>query len=188
MRTHSLLTLGLAGLLVGACQGKDAPPRRAAAAKSNAGEPQFEASAEPTPGSAPAAGTVEQGGPPAGSPTPTAVPSAEDDPLGRRFIDPPWFRKDMLEGAKAVNVSRSEADDNGFFSSHILFELPEGTTAERCAEMIIEKVEKTVPDLERTNEADRIKLTGSTDRYRVSSMCGEAKGVMRAFVSFEWFA
>jgi hypothetical protein len=126
-------------------------------------------------------------GAPADAPPPTE-PAAEagGDPLGQRFMDPGWFRKDMIEGAKALDVSRSQKNEQGLFSSQILFELPAGTTAEQCADRVTDKVKGDVPNLERTTEGDRIKISGTTDRYRVTMMCGEAKGVMRAYVSFEW--
>jgi len=111
------------------------------------------------------------------------------DPLGRKFADPPWFRKDMLEGATAMNVSRSEKTAEGLFSSQILFEMPAGTTAEQCAEQLETKIGAEVKNLARSNDEKqpgRIKITGDTERYRVTLMCGEAKGVMRAYVSFEW--
>jgi hypothetical protein len=114
-------------------------------------------------------------------------PAGEVKDLGERFRDPPWFRKTMLEGAKAVNTARSEADEQGRFKSHILFEMPEGTTAESCADQVTQQVETTVANLERKTEADgRVNVQGSTDRYKVSAICGEAKGVMRAYVAYEW--
>lgn len=126
---------------------------------------------------------------------PPAAPAAGEpvvdpaDPLGKRFIDPGWFRKDMLDGAKAMDVSRTERNENGLFSSQILFELAAGTTAEQCAEQLEAKVKGEVSNLERSPDAKapgRLKISGSTPRYRVTMMCGEAKGVMRAYVGFEW--
>ncbi|MBC8069375.1 MAG: hypothetical protein IAG13_13650, partial [Deltaproteobacteria bacterium] len=123
---------------------------------------------------------------------PAANPAADaDDPLGRRFTDPAWFRRDMLEGAKAMDVSRSERNADGLFSSQILFDLPAGTTAERCAEQLEKKVGTDVTNLARSPDEKvpgRIKIVGDTQRYRVTLMCGEAKGVMRAYVSFEWLS
>lgn len=173
MRSRSRFTLALAGLLVGACQGK-ADVQSTPQAGNPSGRPEQDASKP----SAEASQVSPE------SPS----ERAQDDPLGQRFADPAWFRKDLFEGAKAVSVSRSEADEDGFFASHILFELPDGTTTEQCADMVSNEVGPSVPGLERTLESDRIKITGSTDRYRVILMCGEAKGVMRAYVSLEWFA
>lgn len=172
MRSRSRFPLALVALLVSACQGKpEAQPASQAAGKPAVDAPRSDGASSPPPDAS------EQ-----------ARPTAQDDPLGQRFMDPSWFRKDMLEGAEVIDVSRSEADENGFFASHILFALPEGTTAEQCADAVTAKVEPSVPGLERAVEADRIKITGSTDRYRVILICGEAKGVMRAYVSLEWFA
>lgn len=184
MTSRSPFMLALVAVLAAGCQGKTASkPQRAAAAKRDA-SPQFDAQTNPQSGEAQPspAGADDDSAPQPGA------SAAADDPLGKRFIDPPWFRKTMLEGAKAVDVSRSEADDNGFFSSQILFELPQGTTAEQCADQLVDKVKDSVSDLERAPEGDRIKITGHSDRYRITFMCGEAKGVMRAYVSFEWFA
>jgi hypothetical protein len=113
-----------------------------------------------------------------------------DDPRGERFVDPPWFRKEMLGAdAKAMDVSRSSRNEQGLFSSQILFELPAGTTAEQCADKLEAKVKGDVGNLVRAADdtiPGRLKLTGDTDRYRVTMMCGEAKGVMRAYVGYEW--
>jgi hypothetical protein len=130
-------------------------------------------------------------------PTPDANPDANPDTksggakdLGERFVDPPWFRKEMLgPDAKAMDVNRSAQNEQGLFSSQILFELPAGTTAEQCADKLEEKVKPDVANLVRGPDEKtpgRLKLTGETDRYRVTMMCGEAKGVMRAYVGYEW--
>lgn len=112
------------------------------------------------------------------------------DPLGERFVDPLWFRKEMLgPDAKAMDVSRSGSNEQGLFSSQILFELPAGTTPEQCADKLEAKVKPDVTNLVRAADdkaPGRLKLTGDTDRYRVTMMCGEAKGVMRAYVGYEW--
>lgn len=122
-------------------------------------------------------------------PTDAKPPGDDADPLGKRFVDPTWFRKEMLEGAKAMDVNRSERNEKGLFSSQILFELPVGTTAEQCADQLEAKVKGEVPNLTRAADEKspgRLKLTGDTTRYRVTMMCGEAKGVMRAYVGYEW--
>jgi hypothetical protein len=180
MRIRSRFPLGplVLGLLAGACQGKVDPQLASEKASGPvAGQPKADASRSP-----------RGAGPSEASEPSERSPAAQDDPLGQRFVDPPWFRKDLLEGAEVVSTSRSEVDENGFFASHILFALPEGTTTEQCADMVTAQVEPTVPGLQRELELERIKITGATDRYRVILMCGEAKGVMRAYVSLEWFA
>lgn len=126
------------------------------------------------------------------APNPDAPKPAGDaaDPLGERFVDPLWFRKEMLGAdAKAMDVSRSGRNEQGLFSSQILFELPAGTTPEQCADKLEAKVKPDVANLLRAADEKapgRLKLTGDTDRYRVTMMCGEAKGVMRAYVGYEW--
>lgn len=144
--------------------------------------PKFDANEAPTTAAPPSEPVAKS------EPAPTgAIDPA--DPLGRKFADPAWFRKDMLEGAKAMNVSRSEKTAEGLFSSQILFEMPAGTTAEQCAEQLETKIGGDVKNLARSSDEKqpgRIKITGDTERYRVTLMCGEAKGVMRAYVSFEW--
>jgi hypothetical protein len=117
-------------------------------------------------------------------------PDTKAGDLGERFVDPLWFRKEMLgPDAKAMDVNRSAQNEQGLFSSQILFELPAGTTSEQCADQLEAKVKPDVANLVRAADekiAGRLKLTGDTDRYRVTMMCGEAKGVMRAYVGYEW--
>jgi hypothetical protein len=161
------------------------------------GTPAKAAPAKAEPGKAAPAVTAEakapEAAPEAKAPeakAPEAKPAADAaDPLGKRFVDPDWFRKEMLEGAKAMDVSRSERNEQGLFSSQILFELPAGTTSEQCADQLEAKVKGDVPNLTREPDAKapgRLKLSGETQRYRVTMMCGEAKGVMRAYVGYEW--
>jgi hypothetical protein len=183
------LTAVLVLLCASACGGKGGDPQ-------NKGKPvpltKSDAGPKPIAGRSDAPTPVEPvagGGAAVEAAPPPTEPAADEkaDPLGQRFMDPSWFRKDMLEGAKSLDVSRSEKNEKGLFSSQILFELPAGTTTEQCADQLTDKVKGDVTNLQRTTEADgRIKMTGSTERYRATLMCGEAKGVMRAYVSFEW--
>ncbi len=185
--SRSCLVALVALALGGACvspevSGKKADPSAAKPATSSgtAAAPQPAAGTAPTPAE-PIAPSIPE-------PT-TPPPAAGDDPLGTRFADPSWFRKEMLEGATAVDVNRSERNEKGLFSSQILFDLPAGTTAEQCAEKLEAKVKADVPNLVRAPDAaapGRLKITGDTPRYRVTMLCGEAKGVMRAYVGFEW--
>jgi hypothetical protein len=178
-----------------ACARESNPPPqkdsgKAAAAKAEAKPAAPAPSAEPAAAAEPAtpAPTKQLSAESASAP---AAPVDPADPLGRRFADPAWFRRDMLEGAKAMDVSRSERTPAGLFSSQILLELPAGTTAEQCAEQLEKKVGSEVTNLVRTPDEKapgRIKISGETSRYRVTLMCGEAKGVMRAYVSFEWLS
>lgn len=160
-------------------------PAKAAPAKAEPGKlaPPVKAEAKAPEAEAPEAKAPEAKAPEA------KPPGDEADPLGKRFVDPDWFRKEMLEGAKAMDVSRSERNEKGLFSSQILFELPAGTTSEQCADQLEAKVKGDVPNLKREPDAKapgRLKISGETQRYRVTMMCGEAKGVMRAYVGYEW--
>ncbi len=185
-------TFALALALVGGCQGKPPEPAATAAKAAPAGKAAGDGAAKTPPpldsGAAKPSGRVLEAKSGAADSGDEAKADAAPD-LGQRFLDPSWFRKDMLEGAKATDVSRSERNDKGLFSSQILFELAAGTTAEQCAEQLEAKVGKDVTNLVRAPDdktPGRLKITGSTQRYRVTMMCGEAKGVMRAYVSFEW--
>ncbi|MBX7079313.1 MAG: hypothetical protein K1X88_09025 [Nannocystaceae bacterium] len=187
-------TVALALALVGGCQNKPADTA-ATAGKAAAAGKTADAGAAKTPppldsGASKSGGRVfeaKTGAEPTEAKAEAKAEASAD--LGQRFLDPAWFRKDMLEGAKATDVSRSERNEKGLFSSQILFDLAAGTTAEQCADQLQEKVGKDVTNLVRAPDEKlpgRLKLTGSTQRYRVTMMCGEAKGVMRAYVSFEW--
>lgn len=183
-RLAVLTTLALLGACT--CRSEVAPAKAAPVAKAAAKAAAPEA--PPPAKTAPPVTPPAEASPPLQAPPP-ADPADAADPLGKRFIDPTWFRKEMFDGAKAMDVSRSERNEKGLFSSQILFELPAGTTAEQCADQIEAKVKGDVPNLTRAPDAKspgRLKLTGDTQRYRVTMMCGEAKGVMRAYVGYEW--
>ncbi|MEM6290470.1 MAG: hypothetical protein AAGA54_04365 [Myxococcota bacterium] len=168
--TRWILAAATLGLLT-ACDGGAAKPDGAAPA-----EPAKAAKAPAKPE------TAE----PAVSEAPSSEP-AEVANLGAARIDPPWFKTSMLgEGANMVNSARSEADDAGRFKSHMVFELPEGTSIEDCAKQTTDAVGSAVELSQEKQPDGRIKLTGSTGTYAVTSMCGEAKGTMRAYVAYEW--
>ena len=117
--------------------------------------------------------------------TPVADAKAPVD-RGERFLDPPWFRETLFENATNKDFKRSELDENGLFSSQFLFDLPESETVDTCVKTLQDKTAKYLPDLERTDKDGRVTLRGKTDRYETTFMCGEAKGVMKAYVSFRW--
>ena len=162
-----------------ACQGKAPDPAPAKAlAKEDKKAP---AKAEPPVADAKTAEPVAD--------APEQLPGDEADPLGKRFIDPTWFRKELFPDATSAKVSRSQRNEQGLFSSQILFDLPAGTTEAQCAKTLKDAVGKDVPNLAEAADAKqpgRLQITGSTDRYKVLMMCGDAKGTMRAYVSFEW--
>ncbi len=161
-------------LVLSACQGKspEPAPTKPIAAK------------EMKPEKAPAeTKQVEAKTPPAEAPT----AKVSDD--AARFVDPPWFRKELFPDATSAKVSRTQRNEQGLFSSQILFDLPAGTTADACRKTLKDAVAKDVPDLQETPDPklpERMQLTGKTDRYSVMMICGDANGTMRAFVSFEW--
>lgn len=124
-----------------------------------------------------------------GVPVSKPLPGDAEDPRGSRYADPSWFRKDLLDGATAKDVSRTERNEKGLFSSQILFELAAGTTAEQCADQIEAKVKPDVANLTRSTDEkmpDRLRLTGDTPRYKVTIICGVAAGSTRAYVGYEW--
>jgi hypothetical protein len=171
-----LKTAALAVLLCAACDGGKAQPD-AAAAKPQAAEATAKAPAADAKAAEPAA--VE---PAASEPTP-----AEADPLGQRFRDPPWFRGTMLgdKGTK-VDFARSEANEAGLFKSHLIFEMSEGTTVDDCVAAVTDALKDAVEVAREDQPNDRAQLTGSTERYDVTAVCGEGKGKMRAYVAYEW--
>lgn len=105
---------------------------------------------------------------------------------GERFLDPPWFRETLFENATKKDFKRSELDENGLFSSQFLFDLPQSETVDTCVKTLQDKTGEWVKDLERTDADGRVTLRGKTDRYETTFMCGEAQGVMKAYVSFRW--
>lgn len=163
-------TAAFAVLLCTACDGGPAKAR-----------PDGAAAAKPE--AKPEAGATAAG--PASSEPPPAA--ADADPLGARFKDPSWFSKTMFgDEATFVDFARSEANEAGLFKSHVIFELAEGTSTEKCATMVTGKLkdalELTVEDL----ADDRKQLKGTTDRYDVTAMCGAAEGKMKAYIAYEW--
>lgn len=166
-------------LVLSACQGKsaDPAPTKPIAAK------------EMKPTAAPETKRVEAKTPPPAedAKSPTGTPRLDAEAV--RFVDPPWFRKELFPDATSAKVSRSQRNEQGLFSSQILFDLPAGTTAETCVKTLKDAVGKDVPDLQESPDAKqpgRTQLSGKTDRYSVTMICGDAKGTMRAYVSFEW--
>jgi hypothetical protein len=191
-----------------ACQGKSTTPApaatkaaQAADAKATAPASDVEAGAAGAPSVPPSMPMAADGGPspaevaaveagPAGVAGPEPVPSLQGDPqkaLGAHLADPSWFRKTMFgEAAKVLDTKRSQADDAGRFSSLIRFEIPD-MKPEGCADHLQELVKKDVPNVQRETKPDgRVQLTGTTDRYKLTFLCGEAQGKTIAYVSYQW--
>lgn len=124
---------------------------------------------------------------PADPDTPDAASPAAID-RGNRFRDPPWYRQTIFstEQGTLATESRSEADELGRFKSHMVFELTD-MTVEQCADHLDAAMKASVTNLERAQKpGNRLEVIGSTDRYNVTFICGEAKGKMRAYVAYEW--
>lgn len=169
-----LKTAALAVLLCVACDGGKAQPDAAAA------KPKAAAEAK-----APADANVAE--PAASEPAVSEPTPAEADPLGQRFRDPPWFRDTMLgDKGKKVDFARSEANEAGLFKSHLIFEMSDGTTVDDCVAAVTEGLKDAVELAREDQPNDRTQLTGSTERYDVTAVCGEGKGKMRAYVAYEW--
>lgn len=136
-------------------------------------------------------------------PTPTPAPSVEAPKAAppsteQQFAaaaakpssvaDPPWFSPAIFPGATVTKKGRSPADDQGRFTSQILFSLPDGATIADCTDPIAKATQSVVPQLEREELGGRVTLKGTAKEYDVLAICGEAKGKMTAFVSYRWTA
>lgn len=180
---------------VPACQGKGTAPTPAkGAAPAGAA-----AAAKPTPAAAPQAGPAPRAASPAVPPTPVAAaptPAPSKDPaagegtapkdLGLALADPRWFRMTMFgDKGKTLDTKRSEADEQGRFTSMIRFELTDMDVA-GCADHLEKTVKEDISSLERKDTDGRIQLDGKNDRFSVTFVCGEAKGKTIAYVSYAW--
>lgn len=165
-------TAAFAVLLCTACDGGTAKAKPEGSATASKAEAKAEAKPE---------AAAEE---PASSQPP---PVADADPLGARFKDPSWFRKEMFgDEATYVDFARSEANEAGLFKSHVIFELAKGTTTDKCVEMVTGKLKGTVELTVEDQPNDRKQLKGTTDRYDVTAMCGEAEGKMKVYIAYEW--
>jgi len=182
-----------------ACQGKGTAPAPVADAKATKAAPSSEiktaevgpvqadaADGEPPTSEIPA---VEPAKPDKG-PTQGPVASLQGDPakaLGAHLVDPRWFRKTMFgDTAKVLDTKRSQADEQGRFSSLIRFEVPD-MTPEGCADHLQALVKDDVPEVKReTNPDGRVQLSGNTDRYKLTFICGQTQGKTIAYVSYQW--
>jgi hypothetical protein len=193
-RVALVLTLPLLAA-AGACQGKGATPTPVAEAKAKAATkaaPASEAKAvEPGPAEVvgPELTAVEPASADKG-PIQGPVASLQGDPakaLGAHLVDPRWFRKTIFgDAATVLDTKRSQADDQGRFSSLIRFELPT-MTPEGCADHLQALVKDDVPEVVRETKPDgRVQLSGNTDRYKITFICGQDKGKTIAYVSYQW--
>ena len=164
------------------------PPLTAAmltqAAAQTKAQPAQTKEAPPVEGSSPGGLAAADG---AAGPAAAPPPSDAGQNLGAHLADPRWFRKTMFgDEGKAIDTKRSQADEQGRFSSLIRFELPT-MTPEACADHLQKKVADEVSNVERKAQPDgRIQLDGSTDRYKITFICGQAEGKTIAYVSYQW--
>lgn len=173
-----------------ATKGKTADAKKAPASPSTP-----EAPSTPTPAAAPTAVAPAAPAAPVAPPTPaapTAPPAAPDaqapaaGDLGQARVDPGWFRKTMFgDQGSVIDTKRTEADDQGRFSSLIRFELSE-MDVNGCADHLAGMVKEDVPALERKPQDGRVQLEGNGDGYSVTFVCGEAQGKTIAYVSYRW--
>ncbi|MEX1367917.1 MAG: hypothetical protein AB1Z98_32610 [Nannocystaceae bacterium] len=188
MKPSELALVCSVALLVPACLGSaDSKPRTAAQAKTAAAAP------DTTPAAPPAAALeATPTPPPAPAPEPApepAAPAAESSApanLGENRIDPRWFRKTIFgDKGNVLDSKRTEADEQGRFSSLIRFELTD-MDVEGCADHLEGMVKDDIPTVERKPQDARIQLEGSTADYSITFVCGEANGKTIAYVSFTW--
>ena len=98
--------------------------------------------------------------------------------------DPPWFREDLFAGATLVKRGHTSPDAEGKISAQITLRLADGTTREECLRTLRAAVEGEVAGLSELAAADRTTLTGEAERYAVTLICGEARGAMTAYLSW----
>lgn len=167
-----------------ACQGKAPTPTKQSDAKTPA-DAKTAADAEKPP--APVADGSGPVGPADTKAPPPPAPSAGNNGLGGNRADPGWYRKTIFgDKGKVLDTKRSEADDQGRFSSLIRFELTD-MTSEDCADHLEGLVGKEVTNLKREAKAGgRVQLSGSTDEFKVTFLCGTAEGKTIAYVSYSW--
>jgi len=155
-------------------------PAPAAATKSNAGE------AAPAAGDSPGK-TVSVSDVPtkavAGRSGSDLIAGNAPNPALR---DPAWFRPTIFPGATVLKEGRAPADEAGLFASQITLQLAEGTDIDACVEQLMAAVGAEVPGLSVEEQGDRRSIKGATDHYKVTLLCGEAKGHMTAYVSYNW--
>lgn len=110
------------------------------------------------------------------------APAAKEVPKPPR-ADPPWFREDLLPDTKLVKKSRSHGAQ-----SMMLFDFPAGVAPEDCVAKVKEKLEADVQLVEAPERGKPGQLTynGEAGDYRVTVVCGDAKGTTRAYVGYQW--
>lgn len=200
LRTRLALVSSLFVLAALGCQGKGAAPTPTADAKAVKATKAAGPSEAKTVVADPADGGAADGGPSAAEIAAVEAANAgkgqgpvealQDDPgkkLGAHLVDPRWFRKTMFgEQGKVLDTKRSQADAEGRFSSLIRFEIAD-MKPEGCADHLQGLVKDEIPEVTREAKPDgRIQLSGNTDRYKITFICGESEGKTIAYVSYQW--
>lgn len=102
-------------------------------------------------------------------------------------VDPPWFRVDLFPGATMTSSGRTQRDEQGLFSTQMLLTLADGTTRDTCVDTLRTALASAIPALDSVEgKGGRMTLTGKTDDYEVTAICGEGKGKMSAYISYRW--
>ncbi|RMG96282.1 MAG: hypothetical protein D6705_11600 [Deltaproteobacteria bacterium] len=143
------------------------------------------------PKSTPAPAKAEDAHSPAAATTPKLEARTPAKPGPSQALrDPPWFHPNIYPGATVKKTGRSEADAQGRFASQILLELPAEANVDTCVSFAEKAIKPHVPSLAKTDDAQagpgRVTLRGSTEHYEATVVCGEAKGTVRAFLSYRW--
>lgn len=107
---------------------------------------------------------------------------------GSTAPDPSWFSPALLPTATVKKKGRTAVDDEGRFTSQLLFELPTEASLSDCVEPLSAALVKIVPAVKREEKDGRVTLTGETSDQQVIFMCGEVEGRVTAFVSYRWTA
>ena len=156
-------------------------PAPAVATKSNAEEAPPAAGDNPGPGMSASVSEM---------PTKAVAPSGSDLIAGNApnpaLRDPAWFRPTIFPGATVIKEGRAPADEAGLFASQITLQLAEGTDIDACVEQLMTAVGAEVPGLAVEEQGDRRSITGATEHYKLTLLCGEAKGHMTAYISYNW--
>ncbi|MDC0717790.1 hypothetical protein [Nannocystis bainbridge] len=144
----------------------------------------------PSPEAAPAKPTAEpvKSTTPAAAPTPAPAGGVQlsTNAPASSVADPSWFSPALLPGASVTKKGRSPTDDQGRFTSQILFAFPAGATLKDCVDPLAAALAKIVPTVQREEKDGRVTLTGDTAEQHVMFMCGDANGTLTSFVSYRW--
>jgi hypothetical protein len=102
--------------------------------------------------------------------------------------EPSWYSVDLIPHTKVVQNGRSETRADGTFSSAMVLQLEPEMTAEKCVGHLTEKIGASGASFGEVERGDdgRLTVRAELDAYRVTIVCGAAKGVPTAYVGYEW--